>query len=95
MKKYDYTKALAKIEEQKDTIASASLGMSEDWFWTGEEVFDGTDFVKDLTAPDLEIAGISGSHWATPTLQIRYKSGKELQEPCYTGESTGSRPFWL
>lgn len=70
MKYYDYKKA-------KDTILNtpgvlnASLGMAEDWFWTGEEVYKDGAFVIDLDDGPY-IAGIKGSDWATPILRMEF-----------------------
>jgi hypothetical protein len=41
------------------------------------------------------IGGLYGSGWATPTLQLVFKDGKERMIPCYFGESSGERPAVL
>lgn len=86
MKIYDYAKAKRLIEEAGEKLQSASLGMHEDWFWTADEIWaDGT--YKMELSDDVEIGGIKGSSWATPTLQLYFKDGSDLMKPCYTGES--------
>ena len=80
---YDFIKAKETIEQDTDFdfIESASLGMEEDWSWTAETVYQkGAGFVTDL-AKIKEIAGISGSTWATPLLQICYVDGEEKNIP--------------
>jgi hypothetical protein len=85
MAKYDFQKAKRIIEEKKDSIKEASLGMHEDWFWTAITVFEDGEYSIDLDTVE-KIAGIDGSSWATPTLQIEYKDGTEEAVPCYEGE---------
>lgn len=94
-KQYDYATAKRMIQMKSDVIESASLGMEEDWFWTAVEVYEGGKFTLDLEEKGLEIAGIAGSRWATPTLHLVYKDGTEEMIPCYTGESTSEKPEWF
>lgn len=94
-KEYDFKKAKQLIEERKNAIKSASLGMAGDWFWTAEDVWEKEQgFVIDLDTVE-KIAGISGSDWAIPTLQMELEDGGTLSFPCFTGESTGTKPFWV
>lgn len=89
MAKYDYQLAKAIIEKEKENISSADLGMHEDWGWTAQEVYNSTDgFTKDLDDEDLSIAGINGSTWATPVLQLYYKDDTEKTFKCYEGAVT-------
>lgn len=119
MKTYDFNRAKAIIEEHKDSIISATLGMHEDWFWTAETIWEDHSFKKHLpdNADDIHneylqkrrdgmsllsveankydsilIAGIYGSGWATPTLQLRFRDGSDKMIPCYSGSSDVSRP---
>jgi hypothetical protein len=94
MKSYDFQKAKLLIEQERDQIQEASLGMYEDWFWTAEEVFnDQEGFVRDLETVD-SIAGISGSSWATPCLRITYRDGNESCIGCFKdGGSSDGRGF--
>lgn len=86
-KKYDFSKANRLIEEHLPQIQKASLGMYEDWFWTGEEVFNATEgFTLDLDAAE-KIAGIDGSDWATPCLRLSLKTGEDKCVSCFTGDS--------
>ena len=94
-KEYDFKKAKKLIEEKKSEIESASLGMEGDWFWTAETVWTKEEgFVIDLDTIE-GIAGISGSYWATPTLEMELQYGSALKVPCFKGKSTGSKPFWV
>lgn len=94
-KEYDFKKAKKLIEEKKNEIESASLGMAGDWSWTAETVWTKEEgFVIDLDTVKT-IAGISGSSWATPTLQMEYKNENILSVHCFTGESTSTKPIWV
>ena len=96
MKTYDFAKAKQLIEENKDNIESAYLGMSEDWSWTAVAVFKDGEFTMDLDEQP-EIAGIKikSSSWATPELRINFKDGNSEEIECFTGESEESRPAWV
>lgn len=39
------------------------------------------------------IAGIQGSCWATPALELEFKDGTTRMIPCYQGESSGEKPI--
>jgi hypothetical protein len=93
-KKYDYELAKRLIQMKSDVLSTAQLGMEEDWFWTAETVYENGQFQIDLTE-EPEIAGISGSGWATPTILLTYKDGRQEFVDCYTGESNGVRPVWF
>lgn len=93
--KYDYKKAKDLIEEEKENIKEASLGMHEDWFWTAETIFADDEFKINLEEEGLTIAGIDGSAWATPVLEIEYKDGTIREIKCGVGEHTRTRPVWL
>jgi len=81
-KTYDFEKAKKIIAEQRDKIKSASLGMGEDWGWTAIEIYVDGKFTKELKKGTV-IAGITGSCWATPVLQINYKDESEKDFDCY------------
>lgn len=85
MKSYDFNKAIHLINESKDCIESASLGMHEDWFWTAETIFGNGIFIKELKNND-EIACLNSSEWATPTLQLIFNDGEDKMIPCYYGD---------
>jgi len=78
MKTYNYKKAKQVIENNKDKIKEASLGMKEDWYWTAETIYSDGEFKKNLDDNDLLLGGIDGSGWATPALLVEYKDGKEI-----------------
>lgn len=88
MKKYNFQKAKSIIEQNKELLQSAALGMHEDWFWTAIDVFEDGEFTTDLDTA-TEIAGLDGSSWATPVLQLNFKDGTEKMLPCHDlGESS-------
>ncbi|UZS00846.1 hypothetical protein [Pseudomonas phage vB_PsaM_M1] len=93
-KQYDYKTAKQMIQMRSDLIATASLGMSEDWFWTAEEVFTDGKFTLDLDEQP-KIAGIKGSSWATPTIHLLYKDDREEMLDCFTGDSDSEKPAWF
>jgi hypothetical protein len=83
MKYYDYDKAKSIIEENKNKgLVEAILGMKEDWNWTSETIWDNGKYVMVLEE-DTEIAGISGSTWATPVLELFYSDETKITLNCY------------
>lgn len=94
MKKYDFAKAHDFIEAEKEVLTEASLGMHEDWFYTGETIWKNGKYAVNL-ATVAEIAGICGSYWATPVIKLKYNDGKERFLECYKGESSGTKPDFL
>ena len=85
--KYDYKKAKLFIENNKNNIKAAALGMLEDWFSTAEIIFKDDKFIVDLDDENLKIAGINGNFWATPILAVNYKDGTgKLYCCCNDGE---------
>jgi hypothetical protein len=86
MKYYDYERATALIEENKENLQCAYLGMSQDWSWTADEVWSNGEYTK-ILKNDTLIGGINGSSWATPSLKLIYKDGEEDMVPCFKGES--------
>jgi len=95
MKNYDYKAAKRYIQMHSDLIKEVSLGIEEDWYWTSEVVYEDLKFIVDLDKVGLEIGGISGSIWATPTMKIIFKDGTELFKDVFTGESNKQRPDWF
>lgn len=94
-KEYNFDLAKRMIQMKSDVIESASLGMEEDWFWTAETVYEDDQFQKELIQNQTEIGGISGSNWATPSLYLKYKDGREEFIDCFTGSSESERPSWM
>ncbi len=88
MKNYDYSKAKELIEKHSSDLQEASLGMHEDWGWTAETIWEDGEYKKNLDEKP-EIAGISGSRWATPTIELIFKDGNEKMIPCFVGENSG------
>ena len=87
MKHYDFKKAKELIAKNITDLESASLGMHEDWGWTSETIWrDGKyteSFDKGADEIDFEIAGINGSSWATPTLELIFKNGEPFVRSTY------------
>lgn len=84
MKYYDYNKAkkLIKIAKKDKDLVRASLGMAEDWGWTGEDVWFDGKYVTRLN-DKTQIAGINRSYWATPTLELENDDNLIIKIDCY------------
>ncbi|GGJ86257.1 hypothetical protein GCM10007063_05940 [Lentibacillus kapialis] len=91
IKKYDFKKAKRIIENKKDSIIEASLGMREDWFWTANVVFENGAYIVELDNIE-KVAGIDSSDWATPVIRIEYKGEVEEVFECFTGDNNGIDP---
>lgn len=95
MANYNYDLAMKTIQKYSDLLESATMGMQEDWFWTAECVYENGSFKYELDKQP-ELAGIKGSRWATPTLQLCFKDGTEKFLDCYDGDvNITNRPEWL
>ncbi|MDG4509661.1 hypothetical protein ACTGW1_04375 [Streptococcus suis] len=94
--KYDFKKAKTLIEAERENIERAFLGIREDWYWTADTVYEDGSFKIDLDTVE-KIAGIPGSSWGTPYLEIEYKDGSSKMVPCHdNGPSDPSaRPIWV
>ena len=92
MRNYDFEKAKELIQQHSKRLAEAAMGMHEDWWWTAECVWENGEYCKGLS-DDTVIGGISGSNWATPTLQMTFKDGAEKMIACFTGERSGEAPL--
>ena len=97
MKNYDYNKAKTLIkQEEKNGAKSAVLYMSEDYFWTGVEIWNNEEgYQEDLDDPELTIAGIRGSRWATPMIEFDFEDYKKTFECHDNGKSDGVKPLWV
>ena len=93
-KMYDFKSAKRYIQMHSDIIDEVSLGMKEDWWWTAETLYENSRFILNLDTV-TQIAGISGSPWATPAMRIVFKDGTEVFKDCYIGESTEQKPEWF
>lgn len=85
MKKYS-TNAIKKyIEEHRRDIDYVDCGMREDWSWTAEIVFENDKFSEnyDWDNDNISVAGISGSTWATPVMNVHFKDGNAEIVDCY------------
>lgn len=60
-----------KLQQYLDSGVPVEAGMQEDWYWTGCDL-------KQSHIDKKEIAGISGSDWATPSVLIN-----DEYIPCY------------
>ena len=83
--KYYSTKIIREfIETHKEEIDAVECGMHEDWGWTAETVFSDGDYDTDMNGASVSIAGIGGSCWATPVMEVTYKDGRRKIINCYT-----------
>lgn len=94
MKTYDFKNVKRYIQMHSDLIDEVSLGMAEDWGWTAECVYEDGRFKMDLDTTE-EIAGISGSTWATPSMIVVFKDGREELIEVFKGQSTEGKPSWF
>ena len=86
-KHYDYKKAKATIKQYLSDqgfgqLISASLGMEEDWFWTGVTIWEDGKFTHKLSK-NTKLAGIDRSYFATPILELETEDNFKLKIPCY------------
>lgn len=83
MKHYDYEKAKSIIKENKSKgLVEASLGIKEDWYWTAETIWIDGKYTNKLKE-DTKIAGINGSNWATPIIELFYSDEIKITLNCY------------
>lgn len=86
MKNYNFT--LAKmITLTSSGLERAELGFHEDWFWTAEEIWNDKKGFIDSVFEEKKIAGINGSFWATPVIQLTFKCGKVEVIECSIGDN--------
>jgi hypothetical protein len=92
MKHYDYNKAKETIKSYlKDNrgygkLLSASLGMEEDWNWTGTTIWLNGKYIVKLT-DKTKLSGINGSTWASPVLELEFEDEFVFKIPCYKIQS--------
>ena len=82
-KYYSPSKIKEIIESRKYDIECAQVGMDEDWFWTGETVYEDGEYLKYLGGETIEIAGIDSSYWATPVMRVYTKNRESLVFPVW------------
>jgi hypothetical protein len=90
MKYYDIKEIKENIDNAVD-IKAAVLGIKEDWAWTSEVIYEKGKYLIDLV-DELTIAGIPGSSWGTPTLEIIYKNDTMEMIEVSTGENCKTPP---
>jgi len=76
-KKYDWKKIRQFIKDNKENIAEVSVGMEEDWFWTGNTVWENGKWVRGFERGNPDVGGIDGSIWATPIMLVIFKDGTD------------------
>ena len=95
MKHYNTKFIREYIEQHKEQIESVECFMREDWSWTCDTVFKDGEFCKgfDWKGKYLEVAGITGSTWATPTMEVEFKDGRTEIIECWIddGERVSER----
>lgn len=65
-----------------------SAGLSEDWFWTADTIFDGEKYIsKRHSQPFVS------SSWATPVVVVTLDEGY-LEIPCWTYGDDADMPDW-
>jgi len=68
-KKLDWDGVKQFIEENKEDILNVSGGLSEDWSWTADVIWNKEDgFIEDNDV-------WNSSTWATPAIEVYYKNG--------------------
>jgi hypothetical protein len=94
MRNYNYELAKKIVNTFNDlgVLVEASLGMQEDWFWTGETIFENGEFKKELNS-ETTISGITGSSWATPVIKLDLSNGEEEVFECFDGDWTTDIEF--
>ena len=99
MKHYDFNKAKELIAKNIADLESASLGMHEDWGWTSETIWKNgkytPEFLQSIEDGDCYIAGINGSSWATPTLELIFKNGDEKMIECHNNGESNAGPGYF
>lgn len=89
MKFYDVKLIKEFIEKKKDNIKCVECGMLEDWSWTAETIFEDGKYTEefinniDNESNRVALAGIDGSSWATPIMNIEYKEGQDEKVECF------------
>ena len=95
MKHYNTKFIREYIEQHKEQIESVDCFMREDYDWTCETVFEDCEFCKGFNWKDdyLRVAGITGSTWATPTMEVEFKDGRTEIIECWIddGERASER----
>lgn len=88
---YDWNEIRRIIDEAAPIgLKEASLGMYEDWSWTAETVWTVEDgYLKDLDRPECDgsrmIAGINGSSWDMPAIELDFGDGWSRRKTVYVG----------
>ena len=85
MKHYS-TKFIKKyIDEHKRKILSVYCGMREDWSWTAAKVFENGELSCDYDwgSENISVAGITGSTWATPVMEVEFNDGRTEIVECW------------
>lgn len=87
MKEYDFNLAKKIIDKftSLTEVEGAYMGMHEDWFWTADSVYENGEYQEPFRKQ--MIAGIDGSSWATPVIQIELNNGETHVFNCYKTSS--------
>lgn len=76
------------IKNNKENIKTISVGMQEDWYFTASTIYENNEYVDEYKEDindkkTLMVNGISGSHWATPIMEIEKRDGSTEKIECY------------
>lgn len=83
MRQLDWKRAKKICEKYSECEVSA--GLAEDWWWTGDVIFENGKRVKN----DAYVA----SSWATPVVSVELEEGR-LEIPCWIDGDNAEMPEW-
>lgn len=86
MKKYNYDKVKSLIEENKENLLSATLGMHEDWFWTADDVWKDGEYTLELMSnEEAEKMNESWMKSREDGLSIFSDEARDMMKHCVSG----------
>ena len=88
MKKYNTEFIKQYIEDNKENIMHVECGMREDWSWTADTVYSNGKYYSeyDWESESICVAGICGSTWATPIMEVNFKDGRTEIVECFKND---------
>lgn len=86
-KQVDWDKVKEFVESNKENLESVTVGLAEDWSYTSGEVWNS----KEGYIPKENTYVYASSKWATPAMDVEYKSGaSETLEVWINGDNSDS-----